>query len=220
MICRKINHPFVQAVFQAAEKLGMPILFHMSPQEGYEYGIVDEPGLPMLEEALEKYPGLKFIGHSQPFWHEISQDAKPDLKSRMEWGRGPVREGGRLVCLMRNYKNLYADLSANSGGCAIMRDEKFGLQFLEEFQEREGTLVGFCVLGGIFSEGVDLTGESLIGAVIVGTGLPQIGSQREILKEYYDKKNHCGFDYAYRYPGMNKVLQAAWRLIRTKEDKE
>ena len=122
MICRKINHPFVQAVFQAAEKLGMPILFHMSPQEGYEYGIVDEPGLPMLEEALEKYPGLKFIGHSQPFWHEISQDAKPDLKSRMEWGRGPVREGGRLVCLMRNYKNLYADLSANSGGCAIMRD--------------------------------------------------------------------------------------------------
>ena len=60
--------------------------------------------------------------------------------------------------------------------------------FLEEFQEREGTLVGFCVLGGIFSEGVDLTGESLIGAVIVGTGLPQIGSQREILKEYYDKK--------------------------------
>ena len=89
----------------------------------------------MLEEALEKYPGLKFIGHSQPFWHEISQDAKPDLKSRMEWGRGPVREGGRLVCLMRNYKNLYADLSANSGGCAIMRDEKFGLQFLEEFHE-------------------------------------------------------------------------------------
>ena len=82
---------------------------------------------------------------------------------------------------------------------------------MEEFQEREGTLVGFCVLGGIFSEGVDLTGESLIGAVIVGTGLPQIGSQREILKEYYDKKNHCGFDYAYRYPGMNKVLQAAGR---------
>ena len=80
-------------------------------------------------------------------------------------------------------------------------------------------LVGFCVLGGIFSEGVDLTGESLIGAVIVGTGLPQIGSQREILKEYYDKKNHCGFDYAYRYPGMNKVLQAAGRVIRTKEDK-
>lgn len=92
-------------------------------------------------------------------------------------------------------------------------------EFLEEFQSREGTLVGFCVLGGIFSEGVDLTGESLIGAIIVGTGLPQIGSEREILKEYYDRKKQSGFDYAYRYPGMNKVLQAAGRVIRTKEDR-
>lgn len=91
--------------------------------------------------------------------------------------------------------------------------------FLEEFQSRKGTLVGFCVLGGIFSEGVDLTGESLIGAIVVGTGLPQIGSEREILKEYYDRKNHRGFDYAYRYPGMNKVLQASGRVIRTKDDK-
>ena len=65
-------------------------------------------------------------------------------------------------------------------------------EFLEEFQSREGTLVGFCVLGGIFSEGVDLTGESLIGAIIVGTGLPQIGSEREILKEYYDRKKQSG----------------------------
>ena len=92
-------------------------------------------------------------------------------------------------------------------------------EFLEEFQSREGTLVGFCVLGGIFSEGVDLIGESLIGAIIVGTGLPQIGSEREILKEYYDRKKQSGFDYAYRYPGMNKVLQAAGRVIRTKEDR-
>ena len=92
-------------------------------------------------------------------------------------------------------------------------------EFLEEFQSREGTLVGFCVLGGIFSEGVDLTGESLIGAIIVGTGLPQICSEREILKEYYDRKKQSGFDYAYRYPGMNKVLQAAGRVIRTKEDR-
>ena len=92
-------------------------------------------------------------------------------------------------------------------------------EFLEEFQSREGTLVGFCVLGGIFSEGVDLAGESLIGAIIVGTGLPQIGSEREILKEYYDRKKQSGFDYAYRYPGMNKVLQAAGRVIRTKEDR-
>lgn len=136
LINRKISDPFIQRVFQAAEALGMPVLFHMSPEEGYSYGIVDAPGLPLLEDALRFYPNLKIIGHSQPFWHEISGDAKPDLESRMEWGKGPVAENGRLVFLLRNYPNLYADLSANSGGCAIMRDEAFGLEFLEEFQDR------------------------------------------------------------------------------------
>ena len=71
----------------------------------------------------------------------------------------------------------------------------------------------------IFSEGIDLAGEKHIGAAIVGTGLPQVGSQREILKEFYDRKGQSGFDYAYRFPGMNKVLQAAGRVIRTKEDR-
>lgn len=92
--------------------------------------------------------------------------------------------------------------------------------FLERFEEEnEKTLAGFCVMGGIFSEGIDLAGKKLIGAAIVGTGLPQVGCEREILKEYYDEKGHMGFEYAYRYPGMNKVLQAAGRVIRTKEDK-
>ena len=91
-------------------------------------------------------------------------------------------------------------------------------EFLEEFSASEGTLVGFCVMGGIFSEGIDLMGEKLIGAIIIGTGLPQIGTEREILRQYYDKKGVNGFDYAYRYPGMNKVLQSAGRVIRTQED--
>lgn len=91
--------------------------------------------------------------------------------------------------------------------------------FLEAFQEeKEESLVAFCVMGGIFGEGIDLKREQLIGAIIVGTGLPQISNEREILKEYYDKKEGMGFDYAYRYPGMNKVLQAAGRVIRTAED--
>lgn len=90
--------------------------------------------------------------------------------------------------------------------------------FLGEFTEQEHTLVGFCVLGGIFSEGIDLMGNRLIGAIIVGTGLPQISNEREILRDYYDKRGENGFDYAYRYPGMNKVLQAAGRVIRTQED--
>ncbi len=79
-------------------------------------------------------------------------------------------------------------------------------------------LIGFCVLGGIFSEGIDLKNDSLIGAIIVGTGLPQVCSEREILKAYFDGTGESGFDYSYRYPGMNKVLQAAGRVIRTLED--
>ncbi len=92
-------------------------------------------------------------------------------------------------------------------------------EFLEEFQEqKKETLLGFCIMGGIFSEGIDLMGDRLIGAAVVGTGLPQVNLERELLKQHYDKKGECGFDHAYRYPGMNKVLQAAGRVIRTKED--
>lgn len=84
--------------------------------------------------------------------------------------------------------------------------------------EEEKSLLGFCVMGGIFSEGIDLKNDSLIGAVIVGTGLPQVCNEREILKNYFDGWGENGFDYAYRYPGMNKVLQAAGRVIRTVDD--
>ena len=88
----------------------------------------------------------------------------------------------------------------------------------EASKRRGGSLVAFCVLGGIFGEGIDLKKEQLIGAVIVGTGLPQISNEREILMRYYDERAGAGFDYAYRFPGMNKVLQAAGRVIRTTED--
>lgn len=84
--------------------------------------------------------------------------------------------------------------------------------------EEEKSLLGFCVLGGIFGEGIDLKNDSLIGAIIVGTGLPQVCNEREILKNYFDEAGDSGFDYAYRYPGMNKVLQAAGRVIRTAQD--
>lgn len=85
-------------------------------------------------------------------------------------------------------------------------------------ERQEQTLIGFCVLGGIFSEGIDLKNDSLIGAIIVGTGIPQVCEEREILKGYFDENGGNGFDYSYRYPGMNKVLQAAGRVIRTAED--
>ncbi len=84
--------------------------------------------------------------------------------------------------------------------------------------EEERSLLGFCVMGGIFSEGIDLKNDSLIGAIIVGTGLPQVCNERELLKKYFDGWGENGFNYAYRYPGMNKVLQAAGRVIRTVDD--
>ena len=99
-------------------------------------------------------------------------------------------------------------------------DEEQREEFLEEFErEREKSLVAFCVMGGIFSEGIDLTDDKLIGAVIAGTGLPQVCTEREILKQYFNAADMDGFDYAYLYPGMNKVLQSAGRVIRTESDR-
>ncbi|MCR5831784.1 MAG: ATP-dependent DNA helicase, partial [Lachnospiraceae bacterium] len=92
--------------------------------------------------------------------------------------------------------------------------------FLARFNENDNkTVIGFCVLGGIFSEGIDLKNDALIGAIIVGTGLPMVCAERELLKRCYDDMGLDGFAYAYRYPGMNKVLQAAGRVIRTEEDR-
>lgn len=91
--------------------------------------------------------------------------------------------------------------------------------FLARFDaDNPATLVGFCVLGGIFSEGIDLKGERLIGSLIIGVGLPGISLRQEQIRAYYNQKNGRGYDYAYVYPGMNKVLQAAGRVIRTAED--
>lgn len=92
--------------------------------------------------------------------------------------------------------------------------------FLRSFDgERKQSMAALCVMGGIFSEGIDLKEDRLIGAVIIGTGLPQVNTEQEILRDYFDGHGGCGFDYAYQYPGMNKVMQAAGRVIRTIHDK-
>lgn len=102
----------------------------------------------------------------------------------------------------------------NNGMTEIEREE-----FLNKFDENNPkTLLAMCVMGGIFSEGIDLKNDRLIGTIIVGTGLPQICKEREIISDYFQDQGLNGFDYAYRYPGMNKVLQAAGRVIRTEED--
>ena len=135
-INRRLDDPFLQALFAAAEKLQMPVTCHMSPEVGYSYGVVDDPGLPLLEEVLKTYPNLKLLGHSQTFWIEMSGDAPRDKEGRNAWGQGPIVPGGRIPALFAQYPNLYGDLSANSAGQAIMRDEAFGLAFLEQYADR------------------------------------------------------------------------------------
>ena len=94
-------------------------------------------------------------------------------------------------------------------------------EFLRRFdaEDKDRILLGFCVMGGSFSEGIDLKNDRLIGTVIVGTGLPSIATTQQLLRKFYDDKENCGYEYAYIYPGMNKVLQAAGRVIRTEEDR-
>ena len=93
-------------------------------------------------------------------------------------------------------------------------------EFLSFFEDDVGRLrIGFCVLGGSFSEGVDLPGSRLIGTLIVGVGLPGLSAERNIIRDYFENRAECGYDYAYTYPGMNSVLQAAGRVIRRPEDR-
>lgn len=136
IINRRLDDPFFHRLFEAAGRLKLPVTFHMSPEVGYSYGVVDEPGLPLLEDCLRRYPDTLFLGHSQTFWIEISADAPVDKEGRNRWGEGPVLLGGRVPQLFAKYPNLYGDLSANSAGCAMMRDPEFGLNFLETYSER------------------------------------------------------------------------------------
>ena len=135
---------------------------------------------------------------------------------------------GNYMVFFPSYKfmqEVYEQFAGSEEGIdVILQAQNMGEhereEFLREFdRDRENSLVGFCVMGGVFSEGIDLTADRLIGAVIVGTGLPQVCNDREILKGYFDARGMRGFDYAYLYPGINKVLQSAGRVIRTETDR-
>ena len=115
--------------------------------------------------------------------------------------------------MKENYPNI--NISIQESNMSEEEKEEFLSMFDEDNKE---THVGFCVLGGHFSEGIDLTNDKLIGVIIVGVGMPQIGIERDIIKDHM-KDSNKGFDYAYVYPGMIKVLQAAGRCIRTDDDK-
>lgn len=127
------DDPYMDNFFACCAEHEMPVLIHIAPQFGGGYGIVDELGLYRIEKMLKKHPKLQLIGHSQPFWSEISADVTDETR-----GQYPDTKviPGRLVELLRNYDNLYCDLSAGSGANAVMRDPEFTAQFFAEFADR------------------------------------------------------------------------------------
>ena len=127
------------------------------------------------------------------------------------WRQGDMKDDGSFTFDEAAPVHLYVQKAGMT--------EKEKELFLEAFAEQPGKrTVGFCVMGGIFGEGIDLKNDRLIGTVVVGTGLPMVCDERELFTFYFDEKNGRGFDYAYLYPGMNKVMQSAGRVIRTTED--
>lgn len=137
-----VDDPMMQNMFYHAEKCGLPVLFHIGWAGGGDYGIVDDLGLPKIEATLKRFPKLILIGHSQKWWSEISGDNNEQIRG--ERPTTPVVPGGRAVELLRNYPNMYGDLSAGSGGNAVMRDPAFGYRFLEEFQDKLFFGVDYC----------------------------------------------------------------------------
>jgi len=127
------DDPMMDNLFGFCEELELPVLIHIAPQHGDTYGIVDELGLPRIERMLKKHPDMKLIGHSAAFWSEISEGLTQE--ERNGYPTGKVREG-RLPKLMREYGNLYCDLSAGSGSNAMMRDPEYAAKFLTEFSDR------------------------------------------------------------------------------------
>ena len=128
------DDPRVLMLMSACAKVNFPVVFHTITAEVNTYGLIDQIGLPRLERVLKTVPDLKLIGHSPAFWSEISGDVDGTTKNC--YNDTPVVPGGRLIELLRQYPNLYADISANSGLNALRRDPDHAWRFLEEFQDR------------------------------------------------------------------------------------
>ena len=151
------------------------------------------------------FPSHSFLSSVYECYCDLYLDAQTECIIQDEY----MNEEAREAFLNRFTKNEDID---------TMLAEKISMDIETEEDTQERNLIGFCVMGGIFGEGIDLKHDSLIGVIVVGTGIPQVCNEREILKQYFDAGGESGFDYAYRYPGMNKVLQAAGRVIRTSDD--
>jgi len=127
------DDPRVLNLFRHCEKNNMPVIFHMSLQNGGDYGLIDDLGLPRFEKCLQMFPSLKFLGHSQAFWAHMSADITKE--SSRTYPTGKVIDG-RIAELMRKYPNLCGDLSAGSGFNSLARDEEYAVKFMNEFQDQ------------------------------------------------------------------------------------
>ena len=166
----------------------------------------------------------------------VHDGIRTDLKARQET-LGAVAEalgaavGGRrgnyiayfpsyqyLTNVFEAFRALMPEVEALAQRPGMSESEREG--FLSAFAtDPPRTRVGFAVLGGVFGEGIDLVGDRLIGVVIAGVGLPQLCAERDVIREHFQARNGAGFDYAYGFPGMNRVLQAAGRVIRSETDR-
>jgi Rad3-related DNA helicase len=135
-----------------------------------------------------------------------------------------ARRGNYLIFFssyvyMENVHGIFTEICPQIKCLCQARGDKTN-EFIGNFtEEKDEAFAGFAVLGAGYSEGIDLKGDKLIGAVVVGVGLPMISFERDIMRDYYEKKLNAGYEYAYVYPGINKVLQAAGRVIRKEDDK-
>ncbi len=166
----------------------------------------------MMEDVLAASDSLQE-------WCAENEDCKEDIKKKEK--KDEKEDSFINEIIDQNNKSGFSNRQNDIRVIVQRRDmtETEKEAFLDMFTENpDSTLVGFTVMGGAFSEGIDLTGDRLTGAVIVGCGLPMVGNEKELFKYYFDERCGAGFEYAYLYPGMNKVMQSAGRVIRTVED--
>lgn len=215
---------------QTMEKVGSSILFSasFSPLDYYQevLGGGEESLTYRLPSPFPKENRLVLVDASIQTTYQQRVNSIPKIAESIE--KLVKTKTGNYLVFLSSFQYLdqvadyfherYPEYKIQIQGSKL--NEKEREDFLAAFvDEPAETLIGFCVLGGIFSEGIDLVGERLVGTAVVGVGLPQINHEQELIKEYYDEKRNQGFSYAYQLPGMNKVIQAAGRVIRTMKDR-
>ncbi|MDU6985475.1 MAG: ATP-dependent DNA helicase [Terrisporobacter othiniensis] len=217
LIVEKINRSKSATIFSAT----------LTPLNYYKeiYGSEDGDFIINLKSPFDVKNRLLMIGDNISTTYDKRKDTAEDI---VEYIKACVEcKDGNYMVFFPSYKYMelvyekirdkYADLNV------IIQENNMSEEEKEEFlalfnNDNKETNVGFCVLGSHFSEGIDLTEDKLIGVIVVGVGMPQINRERDIIKEQLNENNK-GFDYAYVYPGMIKVLQAVGRCIRTSKDR-